>query len=212
MAATYTLPGVLLSGLHSARPAASAVASGTLYAETDTGQTYQGDGVSTWTAWGAVAGGSGTTVAFVTRNTNASSSIDYTIGNSLAAVDATNLTVTIGAIAGDVIGVQLNFMWSGTNTVYGIATAATIVGGSPVNYIDTGTGTPGANGADGWSINAVTDQSGPVGGEFLYTLQAGDISSSTVTVRPYAAGNTTGRTWFCRTGYPVQFSVKNYGH
>src|ERR1700690_1802938 len=58
MAGTYTLPGVLLSGLHSARPAASAVADGTLYAETDTAQTYQSDGVSTWTAWGASAGGS----------------------------------------------------------------------------------------------------------------------------------------------------------
>ena len=54
-----TLPGVLLSGTHSARPAASAVASGTLYAETDTGQTYQSDGASTWTAWGAaIVGGS----------------------------------------------------------------------------------------------------------------------------------------------------------
>jgi hypothetical protein len=59
MADTYTLPGVLLTGIHSARPAASAVASGTLYAETDTGQTYQSDGVSTWTAWGAaIVGGS----------------------------------------------------------------------------------------------------------------------------------------------------------
>lgn len=50
-----TLPGVLLSGTHASRPAASAVASGALYAETDTGQIYQSDGASTWTAWGAVA-------------------------------------------------------------------------------------------------------------------------------------------------------------
>lgn len=54
-----TLNGVLLSGTHSARPSASAVANGTLYAETDTGQTYQSDGSSTWTAWGAAAGGGG---------------------------------------------------------------------------------------------------------------------------------------------------------
>jgi hypothetical protein len=57
--ADTTLPGVLLSGTHSARPAASAVAGGTLYAETDTGQTYQSNGSSTWTAWGAVSGGGG---------------------------------------------------------------------------------------------------------------------------------------------------------
>ena len=55
MTATYTLPGVLLSGIHSARPAASAVAKGALYAETDTGQTFQSDGASTWTAWGPAA-------------------------------------------------------------------------------------------------------------------------------------------------------------
>lgn len=57
MTATYTLPGVLLSGTHASRPAANAVAKGTLYAETDTAQTYQSDGSSTWTAWGAAAGG-----------------------------------------------------------------------------------------------------------------------------------------------------------
>ena len=55
MAGKYTLPGTLLSGTHSGRPAASAVASGALYAETDTKQTYQSDGASTWTAWGAGA-------------------------------------------------------------------------------------------------------------------------------------------------------------
>lgn len=51
--ATLTLPGVLLSGTHASRPAASAVGKGTLYAETDTAQIYQSDGSSTWTAWGA---------------------------------------------------------------------------------------------------------------------------------------------------------------
>jgi hypothetical protein len=54
MSVATTLNGVLLSGTHSARPAASAVANGAIYAETDTGQTYQSDGSSTWTAWGAI--------------------------------------------------------------------------------------------------------------------------------------------------------------
>ena len=53
MAGEFTLPGVLLSGTHGARPAASAVANGCLYAETDTGQIVQSDGVSVWSAWGA---------------------------------------------------------------------------------------------------------------------------------------------------------------
>ena len=57
MANTYTLPGVLLSGTSAARPAANTVANGTLYAETDTGQTYQSNG-STWSAWGGAGGAS----------------------------------------------------------------------------------------------------------------------------------------------------------
>jgi hypothetical protein len=47
-----TLVGVLLSGLASARPAASAVAAGSLYSATDTGVISQSDGVSTWSTWG----------------------------------------------------------------------------------------------------------------------------------------------------------------
>ena len=82
MAGTYTLPGVLLSGVHSSRPAASAVASGTLYAETDTGQTYQSDGVSTWTAWGAVAGGGGGGVGALVlleqHTASSSATLDFT--------------------------------------------------------------------------------------------------------------------------------------
>jgi hypothetical protein len=53
--ADVTLPGVLKSGLHSARPAASAVAKGALFAETDTKQVYQSDG-SSWSAWGSTGG------------------------------------------------------------------------------------------------------------------------------------------------------------
>ena len=62
----YTLDGALLTGVHSSRPAASAVANGSLYAETDTGQTYQSDG-ATWTAWGTPvsAGGEQATINFI---------------------------------------------------------------------------------------------------------------------------------------------------
>lgn len=52
--ATITLPGVLLTGTFAARPAATTVAVGALYATTDTGAVYQSDG-TTWGAWGTVA-------------------------------------------------------------------------------------------------------------------------------------------------------------
>ena len=48
-----TLPGVLLTGTHAARPAANTVATGSIYSENDTGQDYQSDGTN-WNAWGAV--------------------------------------------------------------------------------------------------------------------------------------------------------------
>lgn len=55
MAAT-TLNGVLLTGTHSARPAATAVAKGSLYACSTHGLLYQSD-AATWSTWFDVAGG-----------------------------------------------------------------------------------------------------------------------------------------------------------
>jgi hypothetical protein len=92
--ATLTLPGVLLSGTHGARPAASTVGKGTLYAETDTGQTYQSDGVSTWTAWGHPAGG-GVTELDYTQITSPASSITATTEGSA------NTVITSGAVTCD---------------------------------------------------------------------------------------------------------------
>jgi hypothetical protein len=46
----------LLTGLLSARPAASAVPAGTLYAASDTKLVYQSDGSSTWNTWANMVG------------------------------------------------------------------------------------------------------------------------------------------------------------
>lgn len=50
MAADSKLTGVLLTGVVGSRPAANAVAAGTLYAGTDTSLIYQSDG-SSWSTW-----------------------------------------------------------------------------------------------------------------------------------------------------------------
>lgn len=50
-----TLPGVLLFGVAGSRPAANAVANGTLYSATDTGTVTQSDGVSTWSTFLSVS-------------------------------------------------------------------------------------------------------------------------------------------------------------
>jgi hypothetical protein len=48
--AALTLPGVLLTGTHAGRPAATAVGTGTLYACSDHSLIYQSDGAS-WSTW-----------------------------------------------------------------------------------------------------------------------------------------------------------------
>lgn len=53
--ADTTLPGLLDTGTHAARPAATAVGSGALYSCTDHSLIYQSDGAS-WTTWATLTG------------------------------------------------------------------------------------------------------------------------------------------------------------
>ena len=53
--ADTTLPGLLATGDHASRPAASAVGTGALYSCTTHGLVYQTDG-STWTTWATLGG------------------------------------------------------------------------------------------------------------------------------------------------------------
>jgi hypothetical protein len=65
MAATTTLPVLFATGLHAARPAASAIGAGGLYSCTTHSLVYQTDGVSTWSTW-ATLGGAAVTDATIT--------------------------------------------------------------------------------------------------------------------------------------------------
>jgi hypothetical protein len=49
MVAPATVPGILLTGIHSARP--STASAGALYSCTTHGLVYQSDGAGTWTTW-----------------------------------------------------------------------------------------------------------------------------------------------------------------
>jgi len=55
MANTYNLVGILATGTLAARPSATTVATGSLYAATDTGVIYQSNG-ATWSVWATVTG------------------------------------------------------------------------------------------------------------------------------------------------------------
>lgn len=224
-----TLPGLLLTGTHAGRPAATTVGGGTLYAETDTGQIYQSDG-STWSAWGAAAvpagavttsgltmatarllgrttastgaieeitvgsglslsagsltatGGSGITkvpVAFYRRTAG-----DYTLNNNsaFAAIDATNMKLTIAAATSDVLQISLLSRYDNA-AVNAFIDVATIVSAAPVNYVSGGTGLSTEFGIAGWVGLSGTQQS--FGGPVFYTVQAGDISGGNVVLETY---------------------------
>ncbi len=102
-----TLPGVLLHGTAAARPAANAVAKGTVYSATDTGAITQSDGVSTWSTWATIsAGGSGSitasgytqnTAKMLGRTTGSSGAIEeISVGTGLS-LSAGSLTATGGS-------------------------------------------------------------------------------------------------------------------
>lgn len=56
MTVSATLLGVLLKGVAASRPAANAVAGGTIYSATDTGAISQSDG-SSWATWATISSG-----------------------------------------------------------------------------------------------------------------------------------------------------------
>jgi len=153
-------------------------------------------------------------ISYVQRNTNASAGDDYTISNgSWAAVDSTNLVLTIPAILGDILAIGINAFWQ-NNNVFSALTVATIVSGSVVNFIDNGTTTAGTDGIAGWNDTNTATSPGAgqsITGEFMWTVESGDISTGNVTLHLYGYGFGAGKKITCRTGYPIQFYVKNLG-
>ncbi len=87
-----TLPGVMLTGVVGSRPAASAVASGTLYSGTDTSLIYQSDG-ATWTTWATLTGtgltGGTPAVTLGTANAAGAASTGVRTDATILAFDAT---------------------------------------------------------------------------------------------------------------------------
>lgn len=112
---------------------------------------------------------------------------------SLANVD-TGLDLVMTAAAGNVIECDLAATVYVSGTVFMVFDFVTVVGGVPVNSITTESAavTTVANSFPGWGYPAVsTSSASPTRfvGSKRYTLQAGDISSGTVTLRLRAINN-----------------------
>lgn len=147
---------------------------------------------------------------FVRRTTNASAGNDYsTSSTSYAAVDATNLTLTLTGVAvGDVIRVELGAYVGSAACQIGFD-ACSIVSGAIVNYM-SGAGSTG-EGFNGWHVPASIESN--IGAALYYTVQSGDLSSGSLSVRLYwrvVSGSGT-KVMYARPALPMQFAVANVG-
>jgi hypothetical protein len=121
----------------------------------------------------------------------------------------TGMDLVLAAATGDCIEVSVNGFWNQEAGQNGFLDVATIVSGSPVNYFVTGTGSP-SEGIPAWS--AEPSRYTYIGAPWIYTLQAGDISSGTVTLRLRCQNPVGGtKTLFAISAIPFYFQAKNLG-
>lgn len=109
--------------------------------------------------------------------------------------------LTIAASAGTVIEVGVSTMWAPA-ACYTYMDVGTIVSGSVVNWLSTGTGshTDGVLSMFQENTNAYL----PASGSTFYTVQSGDVVSGNVTLRLYGKTNTSTRD-FALGGAPAHF-------
>lgn len=151
-----------------------------------------------------ITGTSGGGLSYISKHKRTAG--DYTLNNtSWTNVDTgTDLSLTV--VAGDIIEVGINALM-GAEAVNAALDVATIVGGSPVNYLGTSGG--GSDlGIQGWlGLSGVNTA---IGGPFLYTIQAGDISSGTVTLRlRYRTTAASNKTVRANSTQPFLWYAKN---
>jgi hypothetical protein len=139
---------------------------------------------------------------------------DLTLNSATWANVDTGLDLTLIAATGDVIEAEVNGLW-GIGGVYGALDVATIVGGSVVNYLSSGTSTPRTNGEVQWLDRDSTDgryNGSSIGGAARYVVQAGDISGGTVTLRlRYTTFSASNKTLSGSTSSPLTFKATNLG-
>jgi hypothetical protein len=174
---------------------------------------FQGSGVTAASGTGEVVvtipGGSFTHVP-AAKATRTAGDVTFTSA-SYTAVD-TALDLTLPAVVGDIIEVGISVRADFTsNNRFIFQDAATMVSGSPVNYL-SGAGASG-EGVQAWLVENVNTWRN-CGGSVLYTVVSGDLSGGNVTVRWLARLNvgTVSRKLSADANHPAHFFMKNLGH
>lgn len=132
-------------------------------------------------------GGGGTGQGLVDFAKAQRASTDITVNSTTFVNVDTALDLVMTASTGDVIEYYLALKATCATSSYAVFDVHTIVGGSPVNSMTSGSaaGTGLTTGHPSWVRSTVA--AGPAGtyiaGHRRYALQAGDISSGTVTLR-----------------------------
>lgn len=206
--AVITIPGMFLTGTHAARPAAADVGIGSLYACSDHTLVYQSDG-SSWTTWFDPTGGAGGTgQGLVDYEFAKRVSGDITLNSTSWANVDTGLDLVLDAATGDTILAGAS-MVIGSEATTLCLDVATIVSAAPVNYFGT------AGGAGDFGITSWLGTTGQVesaGAPTMYTLQSGDISTGTVTLRlRYRTTSATNKTLRASSTLPFLWWAENIG-
>lgn len=156
----------------------------------------------TGTEWETVGAPIGSSVRDFDQKTRTAGNVS-TSSTSFVDID-TALDIVLTAAAGDWLEIGVNGLWSNQG-VFGRMEAFTWVSAAPVN------GVSGAsNGVPGWL--GVANGFTVVGAPILYTVQAGDVSSGTVTLRfRYKVDSASSKTLHAESAAPFRTWGRNLG-
>lgn len=186
--ADTTLPALLDTGTHAARPAASAVGTGALYSCTDHSLVYQTDG-SSWTTWATL----GTSTSLVNDRVLDTATAIWTT-TSATFVDVTGLTVTLTTGARRVLVIFTGSVDS-TNAAGQISLDVAI----------DGTRQGGSAGLLTIAQHATTSE--PLNASFSYLSPVLTAASHTIKLQALSMTGATVRVYLGGTGVYAHFAV-----
>lgn len=138
--------------------------------------------------------------------TKATRTSGYIAVNSASFADIDNtLDLTLPAAVGDEIGVAVLGKW-GAEAFTGKLDAVVRVSGADVRYISSSTITPA--GIPPWE--GAPGVVAPISGEWLYTVQSGDLSGGNITFR-FRGQAASARTLEASTTTPLRVQATNFG-